>query len=405
MTQNNSTVEPEIEIEGSETANDEMMTMEELLAQEEVSLDLPKAGETRVGTIISVQDDEIVISVGAKSEGIIPSRELAQLPEEERNNFKVNDDITVFIVNPEDQSGSLVLSYLRALEIADWKRAEELNEANELYEGTIDGYNKGGLIVRFGLLRGFVPASQVSLARRSAYTGDTPDQRWSKMVGEAIITRVIEVDADRRRLILSELAALQESREIFKERLLEEIEVGQVMEGRVTSLADFGAFVNINGADGLVHLTEISWDRIKHPSQVLKVGQEVDVKVISIDTERKRIGLSIRQLQEDPWPKRAAAFQEGQLVEGKIVRLVKFGAFAEIAEDLEGLIHISELSEERIEHPKEIVSEGETKTLRIIRIDPDKHRVGLSLRKVQSQAYADIDLEMALDDFGAEDDE
>jgi small subunit ribosomal protein S1 len=164
----------------------------------------------------------------------------------------------------------------------------------------------------------------------------------------------------------------------------------------VTSVADFGAFVNIEGADGLVHLSEVSWERIKHPNEVLKVGQEVEVKVISVDRERKRIGLSIRQLQEDPWLQKVAHLREGQLVEGKITHLTKFGAFARIGEDLEGLIHLSELSEQHINHPKEVVKEGEVLTLRIIKIDPERRRIGLSLRKVDSAAYADLDWKMAL---------
>ena len=225
------------------------------------------------------------------------------------------------------------------------------------------------------------------------------------MIEEKIITRAIEVDRQRRRLILSELAALQEAREIYKERLLDEIKVGDEMSGRVTSLAQFGAFVNINGADGLVHLTEVSWDRIRHPGDVLKVGQEVEVRVISIDRENKRIGLSIRQMLVDPWPERVAEFTEGQLVEGTIVRLTKFGAFARISDDLEGLVHISELSDHRIEHPKEVVKEGEVLTLRIINIDVNQRRIGLSLRKVNSPAFADLDMQMAMDDFVQEEQE
>jgi small subunit ribosomal protein S1 len=216
------------------------------------------------------------------------------------------------------------------------------------------------------------------------------------MVGEPIKVRVIEVDRERRRLILSERAALQETRESLKDRLLSELKEGDVRNGRVTSVADFGAFVNIDGADGLVHLSEISWERINHPNEVLKVGQEVQVKVISIDQERRRIGLSIRQLQEDPWMRKAKSMREGQLVEGKITHLTKFGAFARLDEDLEGLIHISELSEHRISHPKEVVKEGDTVTLRVIKIDPERRRIGLSRRKVDSPAYSDLDWKMAL---------
>jgi small subunit ribosomal protein S1 len=177
--------------------------------------------------------------------------------------------------------------------------------------------------------------------------------------------------------------------------LLDELDVGTIRTGRVTSLADFGAFVNIEGADGLVHLSEVSWERVQHPSEVLKIGQEVQVQVISIDRDNKRIGLSIRRLQEDPWIKKVESLREGQLIEGAVTHLTKFGAFARLGEeDLEGLIHISELSQNRIEHPKEIVSEGDVLTLRIIKIDRERHRIGLSLRKVDSAAYADLDWKM-----------
>ncbi len=372
-------------------------TMESLLAQEDLGLDFPKSGEIRTGIIVSISDEEILVSVGTKSEGVIPKKELEMIQPEDREKFQVGQDVTVYVINPEDTQGNLMLSHTRALEENDWQKAEELLKSGEVFEGSIQGYNKGGLIVPLGMLRGFVPGSQISLSRRMAYGGSTPDQRWGKMVGEPIATRVIEVDRERRRLILSERAALQEARELLKERLLDELTEGETRQGRVTSLADFGAFVNINGADGLVHLTEISWERINHPSEVLKVGQEVDVKVIDIDRDRKRIGLSIRQLQDDPWPQKVNHIQPGQLIEGKIVRLVKFGAFARLENmDIEGLIHISELSDQRIEHPKEVVSEGEVLSLRVINIDTKRRRIGLSLRKVDSPAYADLDWELAL---------
>jgi small subunit ribosomal protein S1 len=245
------------------------------------------------------------------------------------------------------------------------------------------------------MLRGFVPASQVSVMRR-VESDESPDTRWSKMVGEPIKVVVIEVDHVRHRLILSERSALQETRETIKDRLLDELQEGVIKTGRVTSLADFGAFVNIDGADGLVHLSEISWERIEHPSEVLKVGQEVKVKVIAVDQERKRIGLSIRQLLPDPWVVKVSNLKEGQLVEGTITHLTKFGAFARLDEDLEGLIHISELSDQRINHPKEVVKEGDVVTLRVIKMDIERRRIGLSLRKVDSMAYANMDYEMML---------
>ena len=202
------------------------------------------------------------------------------------------------------------------------------------------------------------------------------------------------VDEERRRLIFSERAALNETREKVRDQVIEKLNVGDVRTGRVTSLADFGAFVNINGADGLVHLSEISWDRLRHPGDELKIGQQVDVKVISIDEEKGHIGLSIRQLKDDPWQEMIKGLRVGQLVEAKITRLTKFGAFARLESGVEGLVHISEISEEHIGHPKEVLREGDEVTLRIIKIEPESHRIGLSLRRVESLAYADMDMKI-----------
>ncbi len=365
--------------------------MASLLEKEGLGIDFPTQGEIRKGIIASITPGQILVSVGTKSEGIITGKEYELIPSDELANLKVGDEISVYVVNPEDQNGNLVLSYMRAREEESWQEVEALQASKQATHSTILGYNKGGLIVPIGGLRGFVPASQISLTRRAGVTGDTPEQRWGKMIGQEIDVCVIEVDRERRRLILSERQASTETRESVKERVLEELKEGEVYLGRITSLADFGVFVNVNGADGLVHMSEISWERIQHPSEILKVGQEVKVKVINIDHEKKRIGLSIRQLQSDPWDQKAAQFQVGQLIEGTITRLTKFAAFARLAEDIEGLIHISEISERRIEHPKEVLKEGDICTLRIIKIDPSVHRIGLSLRRVDSMAYADMD--------------
>ena len=369
-------------------------SMEALLEDDAFSVELPKSGEIREGTIASVSPSQILVSIGAKSEGIITGRELEVIDTEEREAFEVGQEIPVFVVSPEDSNGNVVLSYKRAQEQMAWVSVEEQMESDEIIESTIIGYNKGGLIVDVHGLRGFVPASQISVLRRSQAVGDTPEQRWAKMINEPISIRIIEVDKSRRRLICSERAASSESRQSIKERVIEELEEGEVYTGRVTSLADFGAFVNINGADGLVHLSELSWDRIQHPNEILEVGQEVKVKVINIDREKKRIGLSLRALSDDPWRARIEKFSVGQLIEGVVTRLTKFGAFARLEGDIEGLIHISEISETRIEHPKEVLKEGEVVALRIIRIDPEQHRIGLSLRKVDSAAFADKDFKM-----------
>lgn len=380
----------------TEHPSNENHNMASLLEAQGIEIKFPKQGDIREGVIASISSSQILVSIGVKSEGIISGREFDQIPEEERNELQVGDKIPVYVVNPEDQNGNLVLSYNRAQDEASWELAEKLLSSKDAYHGEITGYNKGGLIVLMGRLRGFVPASQISFTRRVNLSGDTPDERWSKMVGEEIDVCVIEVDRERRRLILSERAASTESRETLKDMVIDNLEIGEVRTGRVTSLAEFGAFVNISGADGLVHLSEITWDRIGNPADVLKVGQEVKVKIISIDKEKKRIGLSIRQLLDDPWASEAQRYQEGQLVEGTVTRLAKFGAFARLDEEFEGLIHISEISDKRIEHPKEVLHEGDVLTLRIIKIDPENHRIGLSLRKVESMAYADLDWQTLL---------
>ena len=371
-------------------------SMESLLGEEGLGLEFPKQGEIRTGVIASIGENEILVSIGTKSEGIISGRELDGIPSEERNLLQIGNQIPVYVVQPEDDNGNVVLSFVRAQEEQDWESVTSLLESAAPVETQIVGYNKGGLLVPVGGLRGFVPASQISLVRRSVVNGDTAEQRWGKMVDEPITVRVIEVDRERRRLILSERLALQETRESLKDRLLDELKIGDVRNGRVTSIADFGAFVNIDGADGLVHLSEISWERINHPNEVLRVGQEIQVKIISIDPEKKRIGLSLRQLLTDPWQKKVEHLREGQLIEGTITHLTKFGAFARLSEELEGLIHLSEISEQRITHPKEVVKEGDVVTLRIIKIDPERRRIALSLRKVDSPAYADLDWKMAL---------
>lgn len=374
-----------------EGTNNNQVNMETLLNQEGLALDFPQQGEVRTGFIASISPTQILVSVGAKSEGVITGRELESIEAEERAALTVGQEILVYVLSAEDASGNVVLSYTRAQEQKGWAEVEKMMEDGASFEGKVEGFNKGGLIVPIYGLRGFIPASQLGISRRMTVSGDTPDARYAKMVGEPITVRVIEVDRKRRRLILSERAASSETRQSIKERVIELLEEGRVYTGKVTSLADFGAFVNVNGADGLVHLSEISWERVQHPSEVLEVGQEVQVKVINIDREKKRIGLSIRALQSDPWQKKMEKFKVGQLVEGVITRLTKFGAFARLEGDLEGLIHVSEISESRVEHPKEKLHEGDVLTLRIIRIEPDQRRIGLSLRKVDSGAYKDLD--------------
>ena len=369
--------------------------MDAFLEEEAYGMDSPRRGETRTGTIARISGNDILVDIGAKSEGVIPASEVELMTEEQRAELVVGRELPVYVVRTGDRDFGIVLSAARAMEETDWTRAETLQQDQSVYEGSVAGYNKGGLIVKVGNLRGFIPASQISPSRRRRADGETPDKRWGKMVGEAILAKVIEVDRRRNRLILSERAAAREARKALKEQLIGELQAGEVRTGRVISLADFGAFVDIGGADGLVHLSEISWRRLGHPSEMLEVGQEVQVKVLAVDTERKRISLSMRELEPDPWEELARKLQEGQLVEGVITKLTKFGAFASLTvEDgyqVEGLIHISELSERRIEHPSEVVQEGQKVTLRVIKVDQARKRIGLSLKRVASAEYTDLD--------------
>jgi small subunit ribosomal protein S1 len=380
--------------EKNNSTENEVTNMASLLEEEGLGLDLPQAGEIKTGMIASITPGQIMVSIGAKSEGIINGQEFEMIPPDIFASIEVGQEIPVYVITPEDQNGNVILSYIRALEAESWEKAEEIMKAKEPFTGKIVGYNRGGLLVEFDKLRGFVPASQLSFSRRSEISGDNPEKRFGSMIGEEITLQIIEVDQERRRLIFSERAASHETRDTIRDKVIEKLEIGNVLKGKVTSLADFGAFVNVNGADGLVHMSEISWDRIRHPGDELKVGQEVEVQVISIDEEKRHIGLSIRRLKDDPWQSQINDFKVGQLVEAKITRLTKFGAFAMLENGIEGLIHISELSDDHIGHPKEILHEGDQVTLRIIKIEPESHRIGLSLRRVESLAFADMDMKV-----------
>ena len=351
-----------------------------------------RRGEVIDGTVLNTSPTEVRMDLGEGHEGVIPGRELERMQREQIEQLQPGAVIPVYVVNPHDHQGNIRLSVTHAQEELDWREAEACHKSQEVFESLIAGYNKGGLIVRFGLVRGFVPQSQIGNERRSA-SGSTPQERWGGMVNQPIAVKVIEVDRSRNRLILSERAAAREQRESRKEKLVQELSVGEVREGRVVSLVDFGAFVDIGGAEGLVHLTEISWQHVNHPRDALKVGEEVRVEVISVDRERKRIGLSIRRQAADPWDTVAIDYKVGQLVQGLVTKLTNFGAFARLvaAPEIEGLIHISELSEQRISHPRDVVKEGETLTLRVVKMDVAARRLGLSLKAVNSAEYLDQD--------------
>ncbi|MCJ7717544.1 MAG: S1 RNA-binding domain-containing protein [Anaerolineales bacterium] len=381
----------------------ETMDMETLLAQEGLGLgNIPERGDIRKGVITAITSKEILIDVQSKADGLIAGRELEQINPQSLAGFQIGEEILVYVLEPEDINGHVVLSYTRAQEEQDWEKVEKSLETGEAITTFVEGYNKGGLLVPVGQLRGFVPGSLVSVFREGE--SGSPEDRWTEAIGKEIVLKVIEVDRSRQRLILSERDAIGETREAIKDQLLDNLAVGDRVSGYVSSLADFGAFVNIQGVDGLVHLSELSWDHVDHPSDLVKVGQELEVEVISIDEEKRRIGLSMRRLQDNPWIEKAEIIQEGQLIQGTITNLTDFGAFARIENtDLEGLIHISELSMDRVGHPSEVVSVGETLALRVISLDMERHRIGLSLEKVDSDEFAAIDFEQIQEEMNGED--
>jgi len=349
-----------------------------------------KAGDIIEGEIVSVSPTEVLVDVGAKSEGVVPGKELERLGRQGLESLRVGDIVPVYVVKPEDSEGELILSLRRAEEEGDWHRAQKMYESGEVFESQVAGFNKGGLIVRLGKLRGFVPASQL-VPDHQGQDGQEPEQRWARLVGTPIRVKVIEFNRKRKRLILSERAAVRSWQERQKDKLLEELRTGEVRRGVVSSLSDFGAFVDLGGADGLIHLSELSWNRSARPQDLLHVGQEVEVYVLSVDREKKKIALSLKRLEPEPWATAESRYYVGQLVEGTITRLTNFGAFALVNDEIEGLIHVSELSSGRVNHPQEVVHEGEKHVMRIIRIDPKQRRMGLSLKRVADPAYADLD--------------
>lgn len=375
--------------------------MAALLAEIERSLQEPMAGEIRTGVIVERRSNEVLVDIGYKSEGVVSGREFERLGDT-LETLKVGDEIPVFVMR-EDKDGNLVLSISRALAEKDWERAEELMRTQDIFECPVDSFNRGGVIVKLGQVRGFVPASQLSSVIPLQGT-EEGDERYAALLGGSLRLKVIDIDRKRNRLILSERLAMREWRRQQKEQLLDSLKEGDSLEGLISSIADFGAFVDLGGADGLIHLSELSWNRVTHPNEVVKVGERVKVQVLSVDTERRRIGLSLRRLTPQPWEVIDTTYEVGQVVRGRITKLVNFGAFARLVDTgIEGLIHISELSERRVTHPKEVVSEGDVYDLRIIRIEGDKRRLGLSLKQALPVSQ-EIDWQIAPSEGGEADD-
>jgi small subunit ribosomal protein S1 len=349
-------------------------------------------GDTKDGTIVSINPTEILVSIGYKSDAIVDPRELERLDRSFLAKLNVGDPVRVCVVQTEDRDGNVVVSLSRAQQEQDWQEAEDLLQSQGVFEGVVIGYNRGGVLVRVGRVRGFVPASQLSPQWQAQQdTEGNPEERWARLVGQKMQLKVLELDRQRNRLILSERLAMRDWRKGQKDRLLSQLRKGDVLQGVVTSIAPFGAFVDLGGADGLIHLSEIAWHRVDHPADVLRVGQQLDVYVMNVDEDRKRIGLSLRRLTPEPWSMVAQNYAVGEVVDATITKLTNFGAFAKIDDSIEGLIHISELADYRISHAKEVVQEGDEVQVRIIRIDPERRRVALSLRQASEDAYVEVD--------------
>ncbi|MGC9346856.1 MAG: 30S ribosomal protein S1, partial [Anaerolineae bacterium] len=348
--------------------------------EESLSGSTLKRGELREGTILYQRDDGFVVDIGAKRDGFVPIEDIEEIEEKE---FEVGDEVPVVVTRFRDSDGNVELSISQALLQEDWLTAEKLLEDQTVYETVVTGSNRGGLTVEFGRLRGFVPMSQIIGFNRIRQPAER-HRRLRSMVEEEIMLKVIEVNRRRRRLILSQRAAAKEWRSARRETLLEELEPGQVRRGRISQITDFGLFVNLGGMDGLVHISELSWGRIENPGEIYRPGQRVKVKVLNVDPERERIGLSIKALTPDPWESVAQRYDVGSLVEGHVTQVVDFGVFIELEPGVEGLLHNSEL---RDISQREELSSGQTILVKVIRVEPNRRRIGLSVRQVRPDEW------------------
>ena len=330
-------------------------------------------GDIVTGNVVRIDKDEVLVDIGYKSEGVIPVNELSI-----RKNVNTSEEVTLgeeidaLVMTKEDAYGRLILSKKRARFEKAWKRIEGAFESGEPVTGTVIEVVKGGLILDLGV-RGFLPASLVDIRRV---------QDLQEYVGQELNCRVIEMNRNRNNVVLSRRAVLEEERKEVRQQIIDELSVGNVVEGTISNIVDFGAFVDLDGIDGLIHISELSWTHINHPSEVLQVNQKVKVKVLDIDRDRQRISLGLKQTQEDPWQKIVAQHQVGDVVEGRVTKIVAFGAFVEIYEGIEGLVHISELANRHVERPDEVVSVGQIVQVKIIEVDSERRRLSLSIKRV-----------------------
>ena len=367
----------------------EPTTMEELLAEQESDIKSFKHGDVVEGTVVRIDKDEILVDIGAKSEGVVSNRELfGRHGGENQAPLNIGDTVLVYVLQPESPEGHAVLSLRRAGLERKWRAMQEQFEAGVIIEAPVIDHNKGGLIVDCGI-RGFVPISQIVDFPRRPQNDQPRDaaqeiaEKLQPFVGRKLRLKILEVNRKANRLILSEKVALYEERREKRDELFSSLQVGQKVSGTVRSIAPFGVFVDLGGIDGLVHKSELSWNKVNNPEGGYRVGEEVEAEVIDINHERGRISLSIRRLQPDPWHSTVADLKTGDVIDGTVTKIVNFGAFVRVRDGLEGLIHISELSHQRVAHPGDVVHEGQTIKLKIISLDQERHRLGLSLKQAE----------------------
>jgi small subunit ribosomal protein S1 len=383
----------------AEEDDSEPMTMAQLLDDPSNEVKSLKHGDVVEGTVVRIDPDEILVDFGGKSEGVVSNRELMSRRgprdgDEARQELKVGDEVLVYVLQPESPEGHAVLSLRRAGLERKWRAMQERFDAGEIVEARVIDHNKGGLIVDLGV-RGFVPISQIVDFPRRPRDEQPRDaaqeiaEKLQPFVGRTLRLKILEVNRKANRLILSEKVALYEERREKRDELFSSLQVGQRVQGTVRSIAPFGVFIDLGGIDGLVHKSELSWNKVNNPETAYAIGDEVEAEVIDINHERGRISLSIRRLQPDPWQESVAKYKIGDVISGTVTKLVNFGAFVRVEEGLEGLIHISELSNQRVAHPGDVVKEGDTLDLKIISLDSERHRLGLSLKQAAEGTSAE----------------
>jgi small subunit ribosomal protein S1 len=363
-----------------QVAVNDIGTSDDFLAAIDKTIKYFNDGDIVEGTIVKVDRDEVLLDIGYKTEGVIPSRELSIKHDVDPNEVvKVGDEIEALVLQKEDKEGRLILSKKRAQYERAWGTIEEKKERDEVVEGTVIEVVKGGLILDIGL-RGFLPASLVEMRRV---------RDLQPYVGKTLEAKIIELDKNRNNVVLSRRAWLEQTQSEVRSEFLNKLAKGQVRTGVVSSIVNFGAFVDLGGVDGLVHVSELSWKHIDHPSEVVDVGQEVTVEVLDIDLDRERVSLSLKATQEDPWRHFARTHQIGQVVPGKVTKLVPFGAFVRVQDGIEGLVHISELAERHVEIPEQVVNVGDELLVKVIDIDLERRRISLSLKQANEGALTD----------------